>query len=133
MTAREGLAAAYRLAEAIHASEHADNPITRLRSVSDPRLTVAACFACMRTADAVLTWLTEQLADEGLREAVAEEMSWSVGDMTRYGADAHPDHNRWSWRGDGHGEAVRETYRELADAALSAVRAHLTENEETKK
>jgi hypothetical protein len=52
------------------------------------------------------------------REALAEALSWTSGEMTRWSESAHPDHNRWSWRGDGHDEARREEFRAQADALL---------------
>ena len=55
-------------------------------------------------------------AREQATETLAEWLSWTSGEMTRYSPDAHPDHNRWSWRGDGHGEAMRETFCEQAEA-----------------
>lgn len=67
----------------------------------------------------------KRLADEDVRETVAESISIATGDMTTYSDDAHPDHNRWSWRGDGHGDVIREMYRTAADAALTAVRGAL--------
>lgn len=54
------------------------------------------------------------------RDEIAEVLSWTSGEMTRYADDAHLDHNRWSWRGDGHGEALREEFRRQADALLAA-------------
>ena len=48
----------------------------------------------------------------------AEALSWISGDMTRYSTDAVPDHNRWSWRGDGHGERVRDEFRRQARELL---------------
>lgn len=54
------------------------------------------------------------------REALAEALSWTSGEMTRWSESAHPDHNRWSWRGDGHGEARREEFRAQADALLAS-------------
>ncbi len=36
-------------------------------------------------------------------ETLAELLSWTSGEFTRYDDHAHPDHNRWSWQGDGHG------------------------------
>lgn len=65
------------------------------------------------------------LTREALIEAVAERISWDGGDFTRWMPDAHPDHNRWSWRGDGHGEAMRAVYRVQAEAALDVVLAAL--------
>lgn len=57
------------------------------------------------------------LTDED-REALAEVLSVVAGDFTRYSPDAHPDHNRWSWRGDGHGSSMREdVYRSVAQLA----------------
>lgn len=53
-------------------------------------------------------------------EALAEFLSWAGGDFTRWDADAHPDHNHWSWRGDGHGDAMREVFREEARAILAS-------------
>ena len=52
-------------------------------------------------------------------EALAELLSWTSGEFTRYREDAHPDHNRWSWRGDGHGSVIRDQFREQADRLLS--------------
>lgn len=70
---------------------------------------------------AVLAWLAERL--DGAREAVAETLSCGEhGEMTAYSETASPDHNRWSWRGDGHGSAIREPYLRDADAVLDAVR-----------
>lgn len=54
------------------------------------------------------------------REALAEVLSWASGEMTRYNDAAHPDHNRWSWRGDGHGEAIRAEFLRNADAILAS-------------
>ncbi len=56
-----------------------------------------------------------------LRELLAEALSWLVGDFQRYNPTAHPDHNRWSWRGDGHPEAMRAEYRERAAAVVGIV------------
>ena len=52
------------------------------------------------------------------REALAELLSWTSGDMTRYSDTAHPDHNRWSWRGTGHGRVVREEFLAQANDLL---------------
>lgn len=54
------------------------------------------------------------------REALAEVLSWASGEFTRYAADAHPDHNRWSWRGDGHGSVLRDAFRTQAEAVVAA-------------
>lgn len=54
-------------------------------------------------------------------ERLAEALSWLYGDMTRYDETAHPDHNRWSWRGDGHGDALRDEYREMARTLREAL------------
>ena len=79
-----------------------------------------------KQAAAVRSWLADRLADGGLREAVAEALSCGpIGDMTTYSETAHADHNRWSWRGDGHGDAIRTDYRDAATAALRAVTAAL--------
>lgn len=61
------------------------------------------------------------------REAVAEVLSWASGEMTRYSETAHPDHNRWSWRGDGHGEARREAFRAQADTLAPLLARWLAE------
>lgn len=58
---------------------------------------------------------------EALVTKAAEALSWASGEMTRYDEQAHPDHNRWSWRGDGHGDAVRDDFRKQARAVLDAV------------
>lgn len=47
-------------------------------------------------------------------EELAELLSWTSGEMTKYDPDAHPDHNRWSWHGDGHSPAFRKQYIEQA-------------------
>jgi hypothetical protein len=47
-------------------------------------------------------------------EALAECLSWTTGEFTRYDPDAHPDHNRWSWQGDGHGDEARDEFRDMA-------------------
>lgn len=54
------------------------------------------------------------------REQLAEALSWSSGEMTRWSEDAVPDHNRWSWRGDGHDAAFRQQFWDQADALLGA-------------
>ena len=70
--------------------------------------------------------LVAALVDPATQEAVAEALSCGPhGEMTAYSPDAHPDHNRWSWRGGGHGEAIREQYRMDADVALAAIRDRL--------
>jgi hypothetical protein len=50
------------------------------------------------------------------REELAEALSVAAFDFTPYSETAHPDHNRWSWRGDGHGEQRRQECYEAADA-----------------
>ena len=55
---------------------------------------------------------------EEMVEAAAEAMH--ALEYPRWSATAHPDHNRWSWRGDGVSEAERDTYRDQARAALAA-------------
>jgi len=45
-------------------------------------------------------------------------------DHVAYSETAHPDHNRWSWRGDGHDEAYKNEWRELARAAITAMGLH---------
>ena len=45
---------------------------------------------------------------EEMVEAAAEAMH--ALEYPRWSATAHPDHNRWSWRGDGVSEAERDTY-----------------------
>jgi hypothetical protein len=67
-----------------------------------------------------------RLTDPALVEAIAERISWDGGDFTRWSPDAHPDHNRWSWRGDGHGPAMRAQYRQQARAAVAVVVEALT-------
>jgi hypothetical protein len=56
-------------------------------------------------------------------EELAEKLSWTSGEMTRYSESAVDDHNRWSWRGDGrrdgHGETIREQFRKQARLMLS--------------
>lgn len=61
------------------------------------------------------------MSGEELRERLAEALSVVEGEMTTYSPDAHPDHNRWSWRGDGHGDVIRGRYYALADEALAIV------------
>jgi hypothetical protein len=51
-------------------------------------------------------------------DTLAELLSWTSGEFTRYSPDAHPDHNRWSWRGDGHGGKVRDEFRAQARLLL---------------
>ncbi len=53
-------------------------------------------------------------------ERLAEILSWAGGEMTRYGPDASPDHNRWSWHGDGHGEWWWDHFRDIAATVLAA-------------
>lgn len=53
-------------------------------------------------------------------ERLAEILSWAGGEMTRYSPDASPDHNRWSWRGDGHGEWWWGHFRDIAATILAA-------------
>lgn len=53
-------------------------------------------------------------------DRLAELLSWTSGEFTRYSQAAHPDHNRWSWHGDGHGEVMREIFREQARALMAA-------------
>lgn len=74
--------------------------------------------AIEEAAAAVTAWIEERLT--GAREEVAERLS--LEEMTAYSPDAVEDHNRWSWRGDGHGEAVRRVMYERADKAVDAVR-----------
>jgi hypothetical protein len=69
-----------------------------------------------------------RLTDPALVEAIAERISWDGGDFTRWSPDAHPDHNRWSWRGDGHGPAMRAQYRQQARAAVAVVVEALEED-----
>lgn len=47
-------------------------------------------------------------------EELAELLSWTSGEFTRYDPDAHRDHNRWSWQGDGHDETLKQQFREQA-------------------
>lgn len=54
------------------------------------------------------------------RAALAEALSWTSGEMTRYSDTAHPDHNRWSWRGDGHGDKARQDFLDQADALIAS-------------
>lgn len=58
---------------------------------------------------------------DALTDAVAERLSWEGGEMTRWSETAHEDHNRWSWRGDGHGAVMREEYLRMARGAVDAV------------
>lgn len=51
-------------------------------------------------------------------EALAEDLSWTFGEMTRYSPEAHPDHNRWSWRGDGHSKFFRQQFLDQAQKLL---------------
>ena len=56
-------------------------------------------------------------------EAVAEFMF----DRDHYGPwseTAHPDHNRWTWRGDGHAERYKDEWRETARAVLAFLGEH---------
>lgn len=76
-------------------------------------------------AAAVQDWLAARLASDEVQEAVAEAVS--VRELGAYSPDAHPDHNRWTWRGDGHDEATRDEFRAVATAALTAVTAALRE------
>ncbi len=71
---------------------------------------------------AVAVRLTES-EREALVERVAERISWDGGDFTRWSENAHPDHTRWSWRGDGHGPVMREVYRQQAEAAVDELTA----------
>lgn len=71
--------------------------------------------------DAVYPTIAQPAASQGGDvEALAEFLSWAGGYFTRWDADAHPDHNHWSWRGDGHGDAMREVFREEARAILAS-------------
>jgi hypothetical protein len=56
------------------------------------------------------------------REELAEALSVAAFDFTAYSETAHPDHNRWSWRGAGHGEQRRQECYE-AVAALAPLLA----------
>jgi hypothetical protein len=97
-------------------------------AVSHPRWSLDDYNAHLEAA--VLAWVRDRLASAEVREAVAEALSCGVhGEMTAYSETAHPDHNRWSWRGDGHGEAIRQQYWDDADEALAAVREALTGHE----
>lgn len=58
----------------------------------------------------------EPREDVAVADVLAEWLSWTSGEMTRYSPTAHEDHNRWSWRGDGHGDAIREQFRQQAEA-----------------
>lgn len=60
-----------------------------------------------------------------LVEVLAETLSWASGDFTRYSPDAVDDHNRWSWRGDGHGQAMREEVTKQAEHLARAVQTHV--------
>jgi hypothetical protein len=42
-------------------------------------------------------------------------------DYGTYSDDACADHNRWTWEGDGHGEAFKDAYRQYATAAVDAI------------
>ena len=53
-------------------------------------------------------------------EAAARVLAEAEGELTTYSPDAHPDHNRWSWLGDGHDEAFKDHYRVKAQAAILA-------------
>lgn len=54
-------------------------------------------------------------------EELAELLSWtSELGFTRWSEDAHPDHNRWSWRGDGHGDQMRDDFRRQAAEILAS-------------
>ncbi len=66
-----------------------------------------------------------EIERERLVEEIAERISWDGGDFTRWSADAVEDHNRWSWRGDGHGPAMRAMYRQQARAAVDILAARL--------
>lgn len=52
-------------------------------------------------------------------DELAELLSWTSQEMTKYDPDAHPDHNRWSWHGDGHGPALRQEFVSQAKLMLS--------------
>ena len=65
------------------------------------------------------------------REDLAEALSWTSGEMTRWSETAHLDHNRWSWRGDGHGEYLREHFRDMAYVLMPTIAA-LIERETAK-
>lgn len=51
-------------------------------------------------------------------EAVAELVS--TAEWGQWSADAHPDHNRWTWRGDGLSEGERDTWRATARTLLTS-------------
>jgi len=63
------------------------------------------------------------------REAMAELLSWSSGEFPRYSPDAHPDHNRWSWRGDGLGDVGRAVFHKQADDVLALLAERLDGDE----
>lgn len=52
-------------------------------------------------------------------ETLAALLSWTSGEFTRHLPDAHPDHNRWSWQGDGHGDVIRDQFRDQAALLLA--------------
>lgn len=68
--------------------------------------------------------MTAPDAHEGLtdaaRETLAEALSWAAMDWQKYAPDGHADHNRWSWRGDGH-EGTRHYVYEATDQLAPAV------------
>lgn len=66
---------------------------------------------------AVTEWLGERLRE--VREEVAERLS--LAEMTAYSPEAVEDHNRWSWRGDGHDAAFRQRFYDEADGVLAVV------------
>lgn len=70
-------------------------------------------------ADAAWAAFTQQAGEA--REAVAEALANADGEFTTYSPTAHPDHNYWSWRGDGHPDIMRQPYRDAADAAVAAL------------
>ena len=81
-------------------------------------------------ATAIAAALTDA-GDADVVERAAEVLSWSSGEFTRYNPDAIADHNRWSWRGDGHGEVLRETFRQQArDLAAAGLLAPAAQTDE---
>lgn len=66
-------------------------------------------------ADAIRAWLLS----DAVIEVAAETLF--ANEFGEWKPDAHADHNRWTWRGDGHSDEFRDGYRRVTREAITAV------------
>lgn len=63
--------------------------------------------------------LADVLRGDALVETVAEALF--AHEYGGYDPTAHPDHNRWTWHGDGHSDDHKQHFRQQARTAIDAI------------